>query len=220
MTVLITAPYHKQGLKELEEVFGKAVYRPWKKHRRAYREDEVIRLMAETNATGLITELDDVTDRVINASPELAFIGVCRGMPSNVDTAAATKRGIPVFFTPARNAQAVAEMFIGNVISFLRHTYPSNQWLKDEKWSGDYLQAYVKFRGDELSGKTVSLLGFGAVGQKIAGLLTAFDCRVLYCDPLLIMKIYSMRKHRSNGYFQKVILCLFTCRALKKPSGL
>ncbi|MBT2575269.1 2-hydroxyacid dehydrogenase [Bacillus sp. ISL-51] len=185
MTVLITAPYHKQGLIELEEVFGTVVYRSWKKHGRAYREDELIRLMAETNATGLITELDDVTDRVITASPELAFIGVCRGMPSNVDTAAATKKGIPVFFTPARNAQAVAEMFIGNVISFLRHTYPSNQWLKDEMWNGDYLQAYVKFRGNELTGKTVGLLGFGAVGQKIAGLLKAFDCKVLYYDPFV-----------------------------------
>lgn len=89
------------------------------------------------------------------------------------------------FYTPGRNAQAVAEMFIGNVISFLRHTSASNQWLKDGEWDSDYLQAYVKFKGNELTGKTVGMIGFGAVGQRIAKLLTAFDCKIKYYDPYI-----------------------------------
>ncbi|AEP86863.1 putative D-isomer specific 2-hydroxyacid dehydrogenase [Bacillus spizizenii TU-B-10] len=183
MTVLVTAPYNEEGRKELEKLFGSVTYHPWKEQGRAYREDELIQLLKETHALGLITELDQVTDSVFASAPELSFVGVCRGMPSNVDVAAASKRGIPVFYTPGRNAQAVAEMFIGNVISFLRHTSSSNQWLKDGKWDSDYLQAYVKFRGNELTGKTVGMVGFGAVGQRIAKLLTAFDCKVKYYDP-------------------------------------
>ncbi|MBN7742982.1 2-hydroxyacid dehydrogenase [Bacillus velezensis] len=202
MTVLITAPYHDEGLKELTELFGRTVHRPWKKHGRAYREDELIRMIQETNASGLITELDEVSERVIDILPDSAFIGVCRGMPSNVDIAAATKRKIPVFFTPARNAQAVAEMFIGNVISFLRHMYSSHQWLKDGKWNGDYLQAYVKFRGNELTGKTVGLIGFGAVGQRIARLLAAFDCKVLYYDPFV--------RHENREYEKTTIERVFS----------
>lgn len=183
MTVLVTAPYNEVGRKELKNLFGSVIYQSWKEQGRAYREDELIQLLKATNATGLITELDQVTDSVFASVPELSFVGVCRGMPSNVDVAAASKRGIPVFYTPGRNAQAVAEMFIGNVISFLRHTSASNQWLKDGKWDGDYLQAYVKFKGNELTGKTVGMVGFGAVGQRIAKLLTAFDCKIKYYDP-------------------------------------
>ncbi|XVK83457.1 2-hydroxyacid dehydrogenase [Bacillus stercoris] len=185
MTVLVTAPYNEEGRKELENLFGSVIYQSWKEQGRAYREDELIQLLKATNATGLITELDQVTDSVFASVPELSFVGVCRGMPSNVDVAAASKRGIPVFYTPGRNAQAVAEMFIGNVISFLRHTSASNQWLKDGKWDSDYLQAYVKFKGNELTGKTVGMIGFGAVGQRIAKLLTAFDCKIKYYDPYI-----------------------------------
>ncbi len=186
MTVLVTAPYNEEGRKELENLFGSVIYQSWKEQGRAYREDELIHLLKATNATGLITELDQVTDSVFASVPELSFVGVCRGMPSNVDVAAASKRGIPVFYTPGRNAQAVAEMFIGNVISFLRHTSASNQWLKDGKWKSDYLQAYVKFKGNELTGKTVGMIGFGAVGQRIAKLLTAFDCKIKYYDPYIL----------------------------------
>lgn len=185
MTVLVTAPYNEEGRKELKNLFGSVIYQSWKEQGRAYREDELIQLLKATNATGLITELDQVTDSVFASVPELSFVGVCRGMPSNVDVAAASKRGIPVFYTPGRNAQAVAEMFIGNVISFLRHTSASNQWLKDGKWDSDYLQAYVKFKGNELTGKTVGMIGFGAIGQRIAKLLTAFDCKIKYYDPYI-----------------------------------
>ncbi|MGW8460326.1 2-hydroxyacid dehydrogenase [Bacillus atrophaeus] len=197
MTVLITAPYNEHGRKELEGLFGAVVYQSWKGRGRAFREDELIQLIKDTDATGLIAELDQVTEHVLQSSPELAFVGVCRGMPSNVDIKAASKRGIPVFYTPARNAQAVAEMFIGNVITFLRHTMPSNQWLKDGKWNRDYLQAYVQFKGNEITGKTVGMVGFGAVGQRIAKLLTAFDCKVKYYDPFVT---------HDNPQYEKVAL--------------
>ncbi|HZH60839.1 MAG TPA: 2-hydroxyacid dehydrogenase [Metabacillus sp.] len=183
MNVLVTAPYNQAGLNELTSLFGDCTYLCWKENGRAYDEDELISLLKETKAEGLIAELDKVTEKVFASVPELKFVGVCRGMPSNVDVEAASKRNIPIFYTPARNAQAVAEQFIGNLITFYRHTLPSNEWLKKEKWDGDYLQAYVKFKGNEISGKTIGLVGFGAVGQKIAKILKAFDCSIQYYDP-------------------------------------
>ncbi|MFE4893814.1 2-hydroxyacid dehydrogenase [Peribacillus butanolivorans] len=183
MNILVTAPYNEAGIKELNELFGKATYQPWKENGRAYNEVELISLLKESKAEGLITELDQVTEKVFAEVPELRFVGVCRGMPSNVDVEAATKRGLPVFFTPARNAQAVAELFVGNLLTFLRHTIPSNQWLKEEKWNEDYLQAYLKFKGNEISGKTIGMVGFGAVGQRIAAVLESFQCSVKYYDP-------------------------------------
>ncbi|MFK2825952.1 2-hydroxyacid dehydrogenase [Bacillus sp. B190/17] len=183
MNVLVTAPYNEAGLLQLKDLFGEYTYLPWKENGRAYNEAELISLLKESNAEGLIVELDKVTENVLAEVPKLKFIGVCRGMPSNVDIKAATKKGIPVFFTPARNAQAVAELFIGNLITFFRHTIPSSEWLKQEKWNEDYLQAYVKFKGNEIAGKTIGMVGFGAVGQRIAAVLEGFQCTIQYYDP-------------------------------------
>ncbi|MBC8081792.1 MAG: hydroxyacid dehydrogenase, partial [Hymenobacter sp.] len=122
MKIVITAPYHQKGQDELEHLFGEVIYRPWKLQGHGYTESELIDLLEETQADALITEHDEVTAAVIDAHPNLRFIGVCRGTPSNVAVATATENGIPVFNTPARNAQAVAEMFIANLVTMMRYT--------------------------------------------------------------------------------------------------
>lgn len=183
MRILITAPYHKQAQEELTEMLGEVIYRPWKTQGRAYNEEELIDLLQETNAEALITEHDEVTEKVIESSPGLQFLGVCRGTPSNADIDAATERNIPVFNTPARNAQAVAEMFVANVITFLRKTLAGIDWLKSEKWDEGAHASYLEFKGNELAGKTIGMIGFGAVGQTIANLVQCFPCKILYYDP-------------------------------------
>ena len=168
MRVLITAPYHEKAQHQLKEIFGEIVYRPWKPQGRAYNEQELTSLLEETAADALITEHDHVTDAVIRRCPHLQFIGVCRGTPSNVAITTATELNIPVFYTPARNAQAVAEMFIANVITLMRNILPARQWLLDKKWAAGAHTSYLQFKGNELAGKTVGMVGFGAIGQLIA----------------------------------------------------
>ena len=185
MRILITAPYNKEGREKLEAVFGEVVYREWKENGRAYHEDELCSLLDETGADALITEHDHVTAAVINSHPQLKFIGVCRGTPSNVDLDAARENGIPVFHTPARNAQAVAEMFIANVISLMRNTIPSWQWLTGKNWGAGAHTSYLQFKGNELAGKTIGMVGFGAVGQRIAEMVKCFPCRVRFYDPFV-----------------------------------
>lgn len=183
MRILVTAPYHEEGLKELEEIFGEVVYQPWKPHGRAYNEKELITLLGDTGAEALVTEHDEVTEAVISMYPNLKFIGVCRGTPSNVAVAVATENRIPVFNTPARNAQAVAELFIANVITFMRKTLDGMAWLQEGKWGEGSHTSYLQFKGNELAGKKVGMVGFGAVGQTIANILKVFPCDILYYDP-------------------------------------
>jgi D-3-phosphoglycerate dehydrogenase len=166
MKILITAPYTEKAQNILEENLGDIVYMPWKLNGRAYNDDELIEMLDDTRADALIIEHDQVTKRLIEAFPHLKFIGVCRGTPSNVSITTATNVGIPVFFTPARNAQAVAEMFVANVITFMRNTIPGWQWLMDEKWGAGAHTSYLQFKGNELAGRTVGMVGFGAVGTK------------------------------------------------------
>jgi len=96
---------------------------------------------------------------------------------------AAREKGIPVFHTPARNAQAVAEMFVANVINLLRYTIPSWQWLTGENWEEGAHTSYLQFKGNELAGKTIGMVGFGAVGQTIARLVKNFPCKIQFYDP-------------------------------------
>ncbi|QHV97844.1 2-hydroxyacid dehydrogenase [Spirosoma endbachense] len=183
MKILITAPYHQKAQDELTDLFGQVVYRPWKLQERAYTEPELIRLLADNQADALIIEHDEVTAGVINAYPKLRFIGVCRGTPSNVAVNVATEKGIPVFNTPARNAQAVAELFIANLVTLMRNTLAGIRWLEGENWEAGAHTSYLQFKGNEIAGKIIGMVGFGAVGQTIAGLVRHFPAQIQYYDP-------------------------------------
>lgn len=183
MKVLITAPYNKISRDELEKALGEIIYKPWKVNGRAYDDVELSGLLNQTGAEALITEHDSVTGSVIESFPHLKFIGVCRGTPSNVALEAASEAGIPVFYTPARNAQAVAEMFIANVITFMRHTSLACEWLKEEKWASGAHDSYLQFKGNELAGKVIGMVGFGAIGQRIAEMVKDFPCKIQFYDP-------------------------------------
>lgn len=183
MKILVTAPYYEKALQALKEQFGEIIYKPWKSQERAYNEKELISLLGATQAEALITEHDEVTSAVIEAFPELRFIGVCRGTPSNVAIATATAKGIPVFNTPARNAQAVAEMFIANLVNLMRNTLQGISWLESENWAAGAHTSYLQFKGNEIAGKTIGMVGFGAVGQTIANLVRHFPADIQYFDP-------------------------------------
>lgn len=201
MRILITAPYNDKGLKELEKQFGEVVYKSWKPNGRAYNESELLELLAGSKADALITEHDHVTATVIAANPQLQFIGVCRGTPSNVAVATATDMGIPVFFTPARNAQAVVEMFISNVIMLLRNTIPGINWLKGRNWQEGAHDSYLEFKGNELAGRTIGLVGFGAIGQLIAKLVKDYPCNIQFFDPYVMEHDKAFRKTSIEDVF-------------------
>lgn len=183
MKILITAPYHEKAQQVLAATFGEIIYRPWKPLGRAYNEAELMALLEETEADALITEHDHVTKRVIDAFADLQFIGVCRGTPSNVAVETATEHDIPVFHTPARNAQAVAEMFVANVITFLRNTIAGCAWLAGENWEAGAHTSYLQFKGNELAHRTIGMVGFGAIGQRIANMVKNFPCTIQFYDP-------------------------------------
>lgn len=183
MRILVTAPYNEKGQEILAAKLGEVVYRPWKDHGRAFNEDELIALIAETGTDALITEHDLVTAKVIETYPKLHFIGVCRGTPSNVAVDTAKRLGIPVFHTPARNAQAVAELFLATVIDLMRNTWAGVHWLAGKNWEAGAHTSYLQFKGNELAGKTIGMVGFGAVGQRIARMVENFPCHIKFYDP-------------------------------------
>lgn len=129
----------------------------------------------------IVSEMAPITQRVIDAADALKLVVICRGGPVNVNLEAATARGIPVCFSPARNATATAEYTIGLLLAAMRKLAEGHRDLKNGAWRGDFYE-YVN-SGSEIEGKTVGLVGFGAIGSRVARILRAFGAEVLVADP-------------------------------------
>lgn len=129
----------------------------------------------------VVTEMAALTRRVIAAAERLRLIVVCRGGPVNVDVDAATARRIPVCFSPGRNAAATAEYTVGLMLSALRQIPFAHRDLARGVWRGDFYE--YEAAGSELEGNTVGLIGFGAVGGRVARVMAAFGAEVLVADP-------------------------------------
>ena len=181
MKVYVRAPYPEKNLNELKTMFDEVVYEPWTETGERYYEDEMLENLLKVQPDVLITELDRVTEKVLNGYKGLKFIGDCRATPANLDVAACTKAGVPVLCTPGRNNQAVAELVAALIIMHMRHGLESIQWVKDGKWV-EGTTPYFLWMGSELQGKRVGLVGFGAVSQALAKILDGFECDVCYYD--------------------------------------
>ncbi|MDP3255937.1 MAG: 2-hydroxyacid dehydrogenase [Bosea sp. (in: a-proteobacteria)] len=94
----------------------------------------------------------------------------------NIDIATAKELGIKVARTTGSNAVPVAEFALGLMISALRYIGYGHAELKKGHWSTGSLPGETFM----LSGKTVGLIGFGAIGQNVARLLRGFGCTILY----------------------------------------
>ncbi|MGW6280816.1 2-hydroxyacid dehydrogenase [Kribbella sp. NPDC055071] len=130
-----------------------------------------------------ITQMGPFTERVLDSAPDLRFLVVCRGGPVNVNVPAATKRGITVASTPGRNAVAAAEHAVALMMSALRNLPRLQRTLEQGEWRSD-LYAYEEC-GLELDGSTVGLIGYGAIGQRVARVMLAFGAQVLVADPFV-----------------------------------
>ncbi|MEM4290323.1 MAG: 2-hydroxyacid dehydrogenase [Nitrososphaerota archaeon] len=129
----------------------------------------------------LLVHVAPVTEGVLKAGGSLKVVGCARGAPINVDVDAATMFGIPVIYTPGRNAEAVADHTLGLILAQARNIVKAHTSLKNGIWS-DELYDY-RFCGSELSGKTLGLIGLGRVGSEVAKRAQAFKVRVISYDP-------------------------------------
>lgn len=128
-----------------------------------------------------ITHLGPITRSVFEKCPNLKLVAVSRGGPVNVDIAAASERGIKVVNAPGRNASAVAEFTIGAILAQTRMITVGHEGMRQNDWRGDLYREDTT--GEELCRMTVGLLGYSAVGQRVARLLHPFGPKIIICDP-------------------------------------
>lgn len=134
-------------------------------------------------ATAIVTQLAPMTARVMEALPELRFIAVSRGGPTNVNVEAARERGIQVANVPGRNGVATAEMTIGLALALMRRIPAAHQSMMENTWRGDLYRSDAV--GREVAGSVIGLLGAGAVGSHVAHSFAAMGAQVIVFDPYL-----------------------------------
>jgi D-3-phosphoglycerate dehydrogenase len=142
-------------------------------------EDELIAALA--GAEVAVTQMAPFTAKVIAAADALRLIVCTRGGPVNVNGAAAAQRGIEVRSTPGRNAPAAAEHTLALMLATLRRLPDVHPTVRAGEWRSDLYA--LSEAGRELSGATVGLVGYGAIGARVARILAAFDAKVLVHDP-------------------------------------
>ncbi|BBM18426.1 putative 2-hydroxyacid dehydrogenase YoaD [Enterococcus avium] len=186
--LLVRAPMNEESLEKLGQLF-EIEYWPWDETGERLYEDELLEVLLEKKPDAIITELDQVTEKVLSGYTDLKFIGDCRATPENIDIAACNAHNIPVICTPARNANAVAEMWLGALIAFERNLVDSVNWIEDKKWIKG-TTPYYTWMGKEIYKSKIGFVGFGAVAQHIVKLLQGFNVEICYYDPFVNTEDY------------------------------
>lgn len=182
MKAFVTAEWTEEGREALEQLGYTVETGGWGATRQAMAPEGLAR--AARDAALLVVEVEDVGKAVLDRLPALQVIGTARGSPTNIDLAACTARGVPVLHTPARNADSVADFTIGLMLSLARGISAGERHLRETGWMvGDELP-YLHFRGPELAGRTLGLVGRGAVGSRVERRARdGFGMRVVFHDP-------------------------------------
>jgi D-3-phosphoglycerate dehydrogenase len=179
---LVTAPLRGEGFEKLRRL-ADVVYDPWidQTPLRIYSADQLAERISAEGANILVVESDSVSGPVFDLG--LRAIASTRGDPNNVDIAGATAAGIPVLNTPARNADAVAEMTLALLFAATRHVLGADADVRAGEVFRDGTIPYQRFRAWELAGQTVGLIGLGAIGQAVRWRMAGLGMRVIAYDP-------------------------------------
>lgn len=171
--VLLTEPIAPQGVQELRSYPAIEVV-----ERHQLTADELRRAVAAC-AGLLVRSQTEVSRALIEAGSELRVIGRAGAGVDNIDVAAATERGVLVMNTPGANAQAAAELTVGLLFAVARHIAAADASVKAGRWDRS------KFRGTQLLGKTLGIVGIGNVGRLVARSAAALGMHVLAYDPYI-----------------------------------
>ncbi len=203
MRALILAPFSEPCITALRRTMC-VTHESWTDTERLYDPFDLAQRICADSVSVLVVEADFVLEETLERTPELRFVGVCRSAVNHVDVDAATERGVVVVNTPARNANAVAEHTLGLMLALARKIPAAHEYARDGEWQAP-TAAYTRFRGVELCGKTLGIIGLGAIGSRIAKMCAALGMSVLahdpYASPSSVAKLVPLDKLMESADF-------------------
>jgi D-3-phosphoglycerate dehydrogenase len=137
-------------------------------------------LAAVPSAHAMIIRSGTTADAELLAqAPELKVIARAGVGVDNIDLNTATERGVVVMNTPGGNTIATAEHTFGLMLALARHIPPAYLTMREGRWDRK------AFKGTELRGKTLGIIGFGRIGREVASRAGAFGMTVIAADPFV-----------------------------------
>lgn len=160
-----------QGFEELGEV---TVY-----DRTSYTDkQEIIERIGDAEA--ILTNKTPITADVLKACPQLTYIGVLATGYNVVDLAAAKEQGITVTNIPSYSTNAVAQATFALLLEVTNQVGHHNRSVHQGDWQTSKDFSYWQTPLMELAGKTIGLIGYGAIAQAVATIAHAFQLKVIY----------------------------------------
>ena len=166
MKVLVCDPIHEDGIRILKDAGFEVDISPeisYEELKGKVRDYDVLVVRSRTK----------VTREIIDAGEKLKVVGRAGAGIDNIDVEAAKEKGVKVLNTPEAPAIAVAELTIGLLLSLARQIPRADSSMKEGRW------AKKEFRGWQLNGKTLGVVGLGHIGEKVARLAKAFGMKIL-----------------------------------------
>jgi D-3-phosphoglycerate dehydrogenase len=185
--ILATAPLRGPG-RETLRALGEVVEEPWitgpSSPMRLLDADGLAARLSELGADVVIAEADSCKGPVL----DLPLRAICstRGDPTNVDVDGATARGIPVLRAPGRNADGVAELAVALLLACTRGVVRADADVRAGEVFRDGTIPYQRFRAWQVAGRTVGVVGFGAVGRAAAWRFAGLGMQVRSYDPFAV----------------------------------
>ena len=169
MKVLISDGLSKKGQEILENAGIECV----NEH---YSPEELVEKIKDYECI-LVRSATQVPKEVIDAGGKLVCIARGGAGIDNIDHQYAKTKGIPTLNTPAANSASVAELAVAHMFSLARFLHKSNVTMRQGEWNKK------QYKGIELNGKTLGLVGCGKIGQLTAGRAAALGMKVIGYDP-------------------------------------
>ncbi len=142
---------------------------------RALSEDELIEAIGGVNLLG-IRSGTQVTERVLDAAPDLVAIGAfCIGV-NQIDVAAASRRGVAVFNAPFSNTRSVVELALAEIISMARRLPEKNAQMHEGQWDKSAAGSH------EVRGRKIGIVGYGNIGTQLSVLAENLGMAVYFYD--------------------------------------
>jgi D-3-phosphoglycerate dehydrogenase / 2-oxoglutarate reductase len=140
-------------------------------------EDDIVRLCAQHDPVAIIVRYSKVGAAAMRAAPSLKVISKHGSGTDTIDQAAARERGIEVVAAPGANAAAVAEQAMALLLACAKSVVPLDQRMRAGHWDK------ATHKSIELEGRTVGVIGLGAIGLRFARIASAMGMQLLGHDP-------------------------------------
>ena len=154
-------------------------------------EDLAARIGGSSSVKIIVSEYVPVNDVVSSHAPALSGVIAYGAGYDHIDVKALKRSGVKPCNCRGENAQAVAELAFGLMLSLLRRIHKADPWVRTGEWEKTGMVLPEWASGSELWKKTLGVIGLGQIGSRVVRIAKGFDMHILGYDPFMDSELCS-----------------------------